>query len=78
MLCPNLNRDKDLQLTKEVHDMLRSCDASVVVCPVYEEECDMPVCSGLSMSTLEKELDHADMIITFGGDGTLLRAARAS
>lgn len=78
LLCPNLSRDKDLRLTKEVYDMLRACDAFVVVCPVFEEECAMPSCTGLNISTLERELDSADMIITFGGDGTILRAARAA
>lgn len=78
MLCPNINRDKGLQLTKEVYDMLRACDASVAVCPVFEEDGVMPDCTGLDVSALEKELDHADMIITFGGDGTILRAARAA
>jgi NAD+ kinase len=78
LLCPNLNRDKDLQLTKKVYDMLRSCDATVIVCPLFEEECAIPADVGLGISTLDKELDHAAMIITFGGDGTILRAARAA
>lgn len=78
MLCPNLSRDKDLQLTKKVNDMLQACDVSVIVCPVFDDECVMPVCVGMDVSTLERELDHADMMITFGGDGTILRAARAA
>ena len=76
--CAELNRDKGLQLTKEVYDMLRACDVSAAICPVFEEDGVMPVCTGLDISTLEKELDHADMIITFGGDGTILRVARAA
>ncbi|NMA24730.1 MAG: NAD(+)/NADH kinase, partial [Clostridiales bacterium] len=78
LLCPNVNRDKGLQLTKEVYDMLRACGVSAAICPVFEEDGVMPVCTGLDISTLEKELDHADMIITFGGDGTILRVARAA
>lgn len=78
LLCPNLSRDKDLLLTQQVSDMLKTCDVYVVVCPLFEEECSMPTCESLNMSLLEKELDRADMIITFGGDGTILRAARAA
>ncbi len=77
MLCPNLSRDRDLLLTQEVYGMLKACDVSVSVCPLFEEDCDMPVCADLNVSTLEKELDGADMLITFGGDGTILRTARS-
>ncbi len=77
LLCPNLSRDKDLLLTQEVHNMLKTCDADVVICPLLDEDCSMPACGDLIISTLERELDRADMLITFGGDGTILRAARA-
>ncbi|NLA87755.1 MAG: NAD(+)/NADH kinase, partial [Clostridiales bacterium] len=78
LLFPNLSRDKDLLLTRKVYDLLRTCNASVVVCPDFEEEYDMPSYTGLDVSTLEKELDNAVMNITFGGDGTILRAARTA
>jgi NAD+ kinase len=73
-----LNRDKDLVLTQEVYGMLTASGVTVTVCPLFEEDCDMPACAGLNVSTLEKELDGADMLITFGGDGTILRTARAA
>jgi NAD+ kinase len=78
LLCPNLNRDKDLLLTQKVHQMLKNCEASVVICPLFDEECGIPAIAGYEFSTLENELKHADMVITFGGDGTILRAARAA
>lgn len=78
LLCPNLSRDKDLLLTQKVHDMLKTCDVYVVVCPLFDEESSMPSCESLNISAIENELDRADMIITFGGDGTILRAARAA
>jgi NAD+ kinase len=58
--------------------MLIACDASVVVCPLFDEEYSIPDGANLVISTLENELDRAEMIITFGGDGTILRAARAA
>ena len=78
LLCPNLNRDRDLSLTTKVRDMLKQCDASTVVCPLFDEQYSLPPLEGFEVSTLETALDGADMIITFGGDGTILRAARAA
>ncbi|SHI08111.1 NAD+ kinase [Sporobacter termitidis DSM 10068] len=78
LLCPNLNRDRDLALTLEVRDMLKKCGASTVVCPLFEEQCPLPPLEGVEVVPLESALESADMIIAFGGDGTILRAARAA
>jgi NAD+ kinase len=78
LLCPNISRDKDLTLTMAVCDLLKTCQAHIVVCPLIDEEYTLPRIEGFEVSTLEKELDRADMLIAFGGDGTILRAARAA
>lgn len=77
LLCPNLKRDRDLLLTRQVFDMLQSCEADVVVCPLFDDNGQAADVEDMVLSCLENEIDNAEMIITFGGDGTILRAARA-
>ena len=78
LLCPNQNKKKSAELTKSVYDRLISLGASPVVCPLFEDEDCTGIGGGMECKSLETALDDADLIIAFGGDGTLLRAARAA
>ena len=79
ILCPNEERDIDFEVSRVVYEKLEKHGKKVVFCPLVDN--DLTVCAQLSYfttSTLEVELPSAEMIITFGGDGTILRAARAA
>ena len=78
LLCPNVSRDKDYSLTLQVIALLKDCQARIAVCPLFDEDGSLPCLEGIEVSTLERELPGADMLIVFGGDGTILRAARAA
>jgi NAD+ kinase len=78
VLCPNVKRDRNLMLTRKVIDMLSGLQASTVVCPLFEKNERIVQPEGLEISELQRELDRADMIVTFGGDGTILRTARVA
>ena len=79
ILCPNINRDIGLEITHKVGEMLEMRGSAVVICPVFDDDVisDIPP-SDFETSELEGEITSAEMIITFGGDGTILRAARAA
>ena len=84
ILYPNAERDIGFEMTLLVSDMLKSRGRSSVICQVYSDGIGYTdglgysTPSGVVQSTIEEELDDAEMIITFGGDGTILQAARAS
>ena len=79
ILCPNVERDLGYETARNVYNMLEKRGRRAVICPVYEAGTPEGVTAhGYEIAELESELASAEMIITFGGDGTILRAARAA
>ena len=76
VLCPNLERDHDLELTKEVYKMLKSEHIDTVVCPLGAEGSGIEIPEEMELESLETAFSEAEMIIAFGGDGTILQVAR--
>jgi len=84
ILYPNIDTDIDFAKTRQVGDILRDNGWHTVLCPVSIDDSpglcleEITPPEGYIISTIENELSTAEMIITFGGDGTILRAARAA
>ena len=79
ILCSNAERDIGFAMTRRVIEMLDTHCRRSVFCPVFDNGYSTgESLSGLDVTTLEDELPFAEMIITFGGDGTILQAARAA
>ena len=76
LLCPGVSRDKGLRLTKKAESFIKALGGTAVVCPMADGN-DIPLPAGLVYSSVEKEAEDAFMAIAFGGDGTILRTARA-
>jgi len=79
ILYPNAQRDVGFAMTQRVGEMLRKRGKRTVFCPVFDDgaaTCTPP--PGFDVAAIEDELPNAEMIISFGGDGTILRAARAA
>ena len=78
ILSSNPYRDKGLRAAQEARKILEKEGVETVLClpftPRKGERVEIP--QGVVMSTLEKELPQADMLVCFGGDGTILHAAR--
>ena len=72
VLCPNVQRDSGFACTAAVKDMLEKEGHRVAVCPVCGERWDPP---GFETAALEDVLPGADLLVTLGGDGTILRIA---
>ena len=84
ILYPNIETDIDFVKTRQVADILAENGRQAVLCPISIDESpdfninDITPPEGYKISSIENELADAEMIITFGGDGTILRAARAA
>ena len=78
ILSSNPYRDKGLRAAQEARQILERAGAETVIClpftPKKGDRIDLP--HNLALSSLEKELPSADLLICFGGDGTILHAAR--
>jgi len=79
ILYTNVESDANFVVTKKVANILKSNGWQIVLCPaIFDEATTAPPPSGYTFSYIENELENAEMIITLGGDGTILRAARAA
>ena len=69
VLCPNMQRDEGLACTLRVKAMLEEAGCEVIVSPVYGETDLTPTME------LSQALETADLMVTLGGDGTILHLA---
>jgi len=70
LLCPNVLRDTDLTVTKQVDAMLTEYGAKTVLCPLSDGDEN-------ELHIITLQASDAYMVVTFGGDGTILKTARA-
>ena len=75
ILCPNPYRDKGLMAAKEADQILRSVGIETVFCLPFKPE-GVELQPDLSFRNLQQELKNCDLVIAFGGDGTILHLSR--
>ena len=78
ILTPNPYRDKNFQTVRAAMAILLSAGMEVKVCLPFEVDKSFELPADLHFSRLDHELPHADVIICFGGDGTILHMAKAA
>ena len=77
VLSPNPYRDKGLKAAQAAERVLRSAGVETVMCLPFELEkgsVDLP--RSIRFRDAREELKTADVLICFGGDGTILHAAK--
>ena len=77
VLCPNPYRDTELTVAKRAKAILDEIGCNNVVCVPFRNE-DKPEGYGLEIRPLQQELRGADMLIAFGGDGTILHLSKTA
>ncbi len=75
ILCPNPYRDSELRVCKQSRALLESMGMQTSVCLPFQRE-GYGEELGLPMRSLQQEIRTADLLIAFGGDGTILHLAR--
>ncbi len=76
ILTPNPYRDKNFCTVRRAYDILKEAGLEVRLCLPFDVDrsCDLP--RDLYFHRLDRELPTADMIVCFGGDGTILHMAK--
>lgn len=75
ILCPNPYRDNDLKVAERSMKILEDSGLKTVVCLPFQQE-DTLKKTSLQVLPLEEEIKSADLLIAFGGDGTILHLAK--
>lgn len=75
ILCPNPSRDQGMEATKAAASLLEELGFRTVVCSPFRE-IRPELFAGIDVRPLTLELRSAALLITFGGDGTILHLAK--
>ena len=75
ILCPNPNRDRGMETTKAARKILHVIGFQTVICSPFRDQKEGAF-ADLEVRPLQPELKTADLLITFGGDGTILHLAK--
>ena len=78
IVTPNPYRDKNFATVRRAMDILRTSGLDVRLCLPFEVDKSYELPRDLRFSRLDRELPNADMVICFGGDGTILHMAKAA
>ena len=78
ILTPNPYRDKNFQTVRTAMRILKDSGVDVRICLPFEIDKSYELPKDLRFSRLDREINDADMLICFGGDGTILHMAKTA
>ena len=78
ILTPNPYRDKNFATVREAMDILRDAGMDVKLCLPFDIDRSYDLPKDLYFSRLDREMQDADFVICFGGEGTILHMAKAA
>jgi len=78
ILTPNPYRDKGFQTVRTAVQILRDSGMDPRVCLPFEVDKTFDLPKDIHFYRLDREIREADMIICFGGDGTILHIAKTA
>lgn len=76
VMTPNPYRDKQFRVAEQAKEILEQEGVTVRMCLPFEVDRSYELPQHLHFSDLRKELRDAQMLICFGGDGTILHASK--
>lgn len=78
IMTPNPYRDKDFQTVRRASQILTEAGIDVRLCLPFEVDRTYDLPKDLKFSRLDREIHGADLIICFGGDGTILHMSKTA
>ncbi len=78
ILAPNPYRDGHFRTLREAMDILSGAGLEPRACLPFEVDKSFNLPRDIHFHRLDRELPNADMVICFGGDGTILHMAKAA
>ena len=78
VLAPNPYRDKNFQTARDAILVLKDAGIQPKLCLPFDVDRSYELPRDLRFSRLDRELPNAEMVICFGGDGTILHMAKAA
>ena len=77
VLSPNPYRDRGLRAAQAAEKILRNVGVETAMClPFLLEGSNLEFPKHIQFKDTQEELKNADMLVCFGGDGTILHAAK--
>ena len=78
ILTPNPYRDKNFQTVRAAMQVLKDAGMEPRLCLPFEVDRSYELPKDLRFHKLDRELQNAELVICFGGDGTILHMAKAA
>ena len=78
ILTPNPYRDKNFQTVRAAMKVLKDAGMEPKLCLPFEVDRSYELPRDLRFHKLDRELQNAELVICFGGDGTILHMAKAA
>ena len=78
VLAPNPYRDKNFQTVRNAAEVLKKAGMNPRICLPFDVDRSYELPKDIRFHRLDRELGNAEMVICFGGDGTILHMAKAA
>ena len=78
ILTPNPYRDKNFHTVRNAIEVLKSAGLNPRVCLPFDIDRSYELPKDIRFHRLDREIGNAEMVICFGGDGTILHMAKAA
>ena len=78
ILTPNPYRDKGFQTVRTAMQILHDAGVETRVCLPFDVDKTFDLPRDITFCRLEREIHHADAVVCFGGDGTILHMAKTA
>ena len=78
ILAPNPYRDKNFQTVRNAVEVLKGAGLNPRVCLPFDIDRSYELPKDIRFHRLDREIANAEMVICFGGDGTILHMAKAA